>query len=169
MESKESKNKQTFKVNIKTQDAKKNKKASKGKGDDLDNLDSSKTIPRDTLNRDISKAKNRVAKTKLRVLDELRKSYSIVTTALAKADVSTAIFYIWLKEDKDFKQAVENIDDSFNTIVEDKIKQKIVQNDGHMLRFYASHRIKKFRPKLGLENEDEAEPFRVTIINSKGK
>ena len=167
MGNKESKTKPSFKVNIKTETGKKQEVTRNAKGDGVDKSSNNKTISLDSLGRDISGVKAKTAKSKLRVLEELRNSYSIVTTALSKAKIDSATFYKWQKEDADFKREVESIDDGFNTIVEDKIKQKIVQNDGHMLRFYASHRIKKFRPKLGLENEDESEPFRVTIINGK--
>lgn len=118
---------------------------------------------RSNENYDDRKIKNRIAKNKARILEELKKTFGIVTNAIAKVRIDNTTFYKWFKEDKEFAKAVEDIQEGFDVIVEDKLKQKIIQNDGHSIRFYLSHRVKKYKPKVGLGFDEEAEPIKMII------
>ena len=113
------------------------------------------------------KIKKRIAKDKEIILRELEKSFGIVTNAIGKAKVSNVTFYKWYKEDKEFAKAVDEIQNGFDVIVEDKLKQKIIQNDGHSIRFYLSHRVKKYRPNVGIGKAEDLEPIELIIERYK--
>ena len=113
------------------------------------------------------KIQKRIAKDKEIILRELEKSFGIVTNAIGKARVSNTTFYKWYNEDKEFTKAVDEIQNGFDVIVEDKLKQKIIQNDGHSIRFYLSHRVKKYRPNVGIGQAEDLEPIELIIERYK--
>lgn len=117
---------------------------------------------------DDSLIKERIAKDKAKVVYELGKTFGIVSNAIAKVKISVATFYKWYKEDLEFRKEVDEVQDGFDVVVEDKLKQKIIQNDGHSIRFYLSHRVKKYRPSLGLGQDDDLEPIKFIIESYKG-
>jgi len=117
----------------------------------------------DSWGRDISSVALRIERDKERVLKELGKTFGIVTNAIAKVGIDNSTFYKWFKEDSDFAQKVEEVQNGFDVIVEDKLKQKIIQNDGHSIRFYLSHRVKKYRPNVGIGQADDLEPVKFII------
>lgn len=117
----------------------------------------------DSWGRDMSKVEQRTAKNKEKILVELTKTFGIVTNAIAKVGIDNSTFYKWFKDDKEFAEAVEKIQDSFDIIVEDKLKQKIIQNDGHSIRFYLSHRVAKYKPKVGFGQDEDAKPIQMMI------
>ena len=123
----------------------------------------------DSLGRDRTSVADKTAKNKEKILVELTKTFGIVTNAIAKARIDNSTFYRWYRDDKEFAKAVEEIQDGFDIIVEDKLKQKIIQNDGHSIRFYLSHRVKKYRPKMGLGQDEDLEPIQMTIVTRKTK
>ncbi|NCD40567.1 MAG: hypothetical protein EOL88_00595 [Bacteroidia bacterium] len=143
------------------------KKGSKKKKTDLTDLTTPK--PKDKLGRDRSKEKEKTAKNKAKFLDALKDSFGIVTNACAKVKISNVTFYNWYKEDEEFKKAVDEIDDSFDTIVDDKIKQGIIKGDGSMVRFYAGRKMKKYRQKVGLGQDEDLEPFEFIITTKKSE
>lgn len=107
------------------------------------------------------------AKNKVKVLEALKDTFGIVTNAIAKVGISNTIFYLWIKNDKEFKKEVEDMQEEFDIIVDDKIKQGILLNDGSMIRFYASCRMKKYRNKIGIGQDEELEPFKMMITVKK--
>ena len=124
---------------------------------------------RGSADYDDSRIKERIAKDKAKIIEELGKTFGIVSNAIAKAKISNTTFYKWYKEDKEFRKAVDDVQEGFDVIVEDKLKQKIIQNDGHSIRFYLSHRVKKYRPKMGLGQDEDLEPIQMTIVTRKTK
>ena len=63
---------------------------------------------------------NRTKINKERLLKALESSLGVITTALKATDLSRTNFYKWLKEDEDFKNKVEEIEN----IQQDFIKSK---------------------------------------------
>ncbi len=122
-----------------------------------------KEKPVDCLGRDKSKVEARIAKNKALILEKLKKSGGIVTNAIAKVNIDNTTFYKWFKEDTDFARAVEEIQDAYDIIVEDKLKKLIEKDDGHSIRFYLSHRVAKYRPKLGFGQDPDAKPIELII------
>ena len=51
----------------------------------------------------------------------------------------------------------------FDVIVEDYLKQKIIAKDGHSIRFYLSHRVAKYKPKIGIGMDKDAKPIKLMI------
>lgn len=92
--------------------------------------------------------KDRIARDKERVLKALESSLGIVTSAIAKVGISNYTFYDWFKKDEEFKKRVEEIQDVFSIVVEDKLKTGILQDDQQSIRFYLSHRVDKYKPKV---------------------
>jgi hypothetical protein len=112
----------------------------------------------------------RIAKDKARVLKALSDSLGIVMDACKKAKITTPTFYEWKRLDKDFLKEIEKIQDSFNEFVDDTIKKKVKDGDGHMLRFYAGRRIPEYRRKQEntLVNPDDFNfDFTVEVVKSK--
>jgi len=118
-------------------------------------------------NYDDTKIQERIAKKKALVLEGLKDSFGIVTNAIAKADVSNVTFYTWYRDDKDFAKGVDDIQGQIEVIVDDRIKQGILNNDGAMIRFYASACMKKYRNKLGIGQGEDLEPFEFIIKTKK--
>ena len=154
------------KFNVKVAIRKREERVKKTK-DKVDKVDSNKRF--DALGRDRIAVAERVAKDKAKIIEELGKTFGIVSNAIAKAKISNTTFYKWYKEDKEFRKAVDDVQEGFDVIVEDKLKQKIIQNDGHSIRFYLSHRVKKYRPKMGLGQDEDLEPIQMTIVTRKTK
>jgi len=123
--------------------------------------------PVDKLGRDKSKVEERIAKKKALVLEGLKDSFGIVTNAIAKADVSNVTFYTWYRDDKEFAKGVDDIQGQIEIIVDDRIKQGILNNDGAMIRFYASACMKKYRNKVGIGQGEDLEPFEFIIKTKK--
>tara|TARA_R110002050_G_scaffold203991_1_gene339158 strand:- start:1178 stop:1534 length:357 start_codon:yes stop_codon:yes gene_type:complete len=63
---------------------------------------------------------NRTQIAKKRILEALEKSLGVVTTALKSCDLSRTNFYKWLKEDEEFANNVDEIEN----ISQDFIKSK---------------------------------------------
>ena len=63
---------------------------------------------------------NRTQIAKKRILEALEKSLGVVTTALKSCDLSRTNFYKWIKEDEEFANKVQDIEN----ISQDFIKSK---------------------------------------------
>lgn len=59
------------------------------------------------------------------VLDMLKRSRGIVSSACEGADISRVTFYEWVKTDPEFKEQVDEINESAIDFVESKLFQKI--------------------------------------------
>ena len=72
---------------------------------------------------------NRTKINKERLLKALESSLGVVTTALKATDLSRTNFYKWLKEDKEFKAKVEEIENISKDFVKSKyyecVKDKV--------------------------------------------
>ncbi len=62
---------------------------------------------------------------KKRFLDRLKQSRGIITSACESVDMSRQTYYNWLKDDEDFRIAVDEIQESMIDFVESKLMQKI--------------------------------------------
>lgn len=77
------------------------------------------------------------------VIEALQKSLGIVTTACINAGVSRSQFYEWLKNDKEFAMAVEDVEDLQRDFVEGKLLQNIKDNDTQSILFYLKTKGKR--------------------------
>ena len=66
---------------------------------------------------------NRTQIAKKQMLKALESSLGVVTTALKSTDLSRTNYYIWLKEDEEFAQAVQDVE----LIAKDFVKSKLYE------------------------------------------
>lgn len=62
---------------------------------------------------------------KKRFLDVLKKSRGIISSACESVDMSRQTYYNWLKEDPEFAEQVDEVQESMIDFVESKLMQKI--------------------------------------------
>lgn len=62
---------------------------------------------------------------KKRVLEELVKSRGIISTACQNAGIARSQFYVWVDQDKEFKAAVDDINEAAIDYVESKLLEKV--------------------------------------------
>ncbi|MFA5009315.1 MAG: hypothetical protein WC534_01885 [Candidatus Paceibacterota bacterium] len=65
---------------------------------------------------------------------------SSVSLVAQQTGISRDTFYRWLKEDKEFKEKIDHIQNHLNDLVEDILMLKILQGDGPSVRFYLSRK-----------------------------
>lgn len=82
-------------------------------------------------------------KNKIRLLEELKRSMGIVSLACDKANLSRTQFYKWLKEDDDFRQKYEEIEERQIDFVESRLFQNIKNGDATSIIFYLKTKGKK--------------------------
>ena len=86
---------------------------------------------------------DRTGHNKKAIIEALKKSLGVVTTACEKAGIGTSTFYHWLKVDKDFAEEVESMDDVALDFVESKLFENIDNNKTAEIIFYLKTRGKK--------------------------
>lgn len=62
---------------------------------------------------------------KKRFIEVLKKSRGIISSACESVDMSRQTYYNWLEADPEFKQAVDDVQESMIDFVESKLMQKI--------------------------------------------
>lgn len=82
-------------------------------------------------------------KNKIRMLEELKRSMGIVSLACDKANISRTQFYKWLKDDEDFRQKYEEIEERQIDFVESRLFQNIKNGDPTSIIFYLKTKGKK--------------------------
>lgn len=92
------------------------------------------------------------ARNKARFLKAYTSSLMSVTKACEQANISRGIYYVWMKEDPAFKQAVIDAEESQGNIVEDALMDLIRERDPSSVRFYLDRRVPKYKPKQILEH-----------------
>lgn len=80
---------------------------------------------------------------KKKILEALEHAHGIVSMACKNADVPRSTFYHWLKEDVEFKQAVDEIQDVSIDYVESKLFDRIKNDDTTATIFYLKTKGKK--------------------------
>jgi hypothetical protein len=79
---------------------------------------------------------NKTEQHKKAVLEALEKSLGVVTTACKMAGVGRTQYYTWLKEDEDFKNAVEDIDNITLDFAESQLHKQIKDGSTAATIFY---------------------------------
>ena len=72
------------------------------------------------------------------MLDALKKTLGIVTTACQKADISRGTHYNWLREDPIYKSRVDEISEMAIDFVETKMFEGVNNNDSGLIKYYLS-------------------------------
>ena len=86
---------------------------------------------------------NKTEHNKKAVLQALEKSLGIVTTACKKSGVGRTQFYNWVKDDKDFAEAVADVEAIALDFVESQLHKQISEGNGAATIFYLKTKGKK--------------------------
>lgn len=77
------------------------------------------------------------------MLQALEKTLGVVTTAARQAGIERTTHYNWMKEDPDYKRAVESLDDVALDFAESKLHSLIQNDDTAATIFYLKTKGKK--------------------------
>lgn len=102
------------------------------------------------------------------VLKLLEESRGIVSYACKNGNISRETFYRWCREDKDFKQAVDEISEENIDIVESKLFTKINDGDLTAIIFFLKTKGRKRGYVEKTEIEGDINPsLKVEIIDKR--
>ena len=107
------------------------------------------------------------------LLQALVSSLGIVSTACNRTGISRSSFYKWYKEDEEFRQKVDEIDNVKLDYVETKLFKNIENEKEKSIIFYLQHKGHKRgyvqRQNINLtSNEEDIKKIEIEIIESKG-
>jgi hypothetical protein len=77
------------------------------------------------------------------MIDALEKSLGIVTTACKKVGINRSTHYDWIKEDQEYRDAVNGIEDIAIDFAESKLHSQIDKGDTTATIFYLKTKGKK--------------------------
>jgi hypothetical protein len=111
---------------------------------------------------------NKTEQHKKLVLESLEKSLGVVTTACKQAGIGRTIFYEWLKDDADFKAAVEDLQNVTLDFAESQLHKQIKDGNTSATIFY----LKTKGKSRGYVERQEVQMtgdslFQIEIIGSK--
>ena len=86
---------------------------------------------------------NKTEQHKKAVLEALEKSLGVVTSACKKVGVGRTQFYNWLKEDQDFKDQVNDVDNIAIDFAESQLHKQIKDGSAAATIFYLKTKGKK--------------------------
>ena len=107
------------------------------------------------------------------LLQALENSLGIVSTACNRTGISRSSYYKWYKEDEEFRQKVDEIDNVKLDFVESKLFKNIENEKEKSIIFYLQHKghkrgyIQKQNINL-TSNEEDIKKIEIEIIESKG-
>ena len=85
---------------------------------------------------------------KNKLLVSLEKNLSNVTLACRSTGIHRQTYYLWLREDEEFKSATENIRGVADDYVESQLMKAIRDNNIPSIHFYLKSRHNDYKPKL---------------------
>ena len=106
------------------------------------------------------------------LLQALESSLGIVSTACTRSGISRSSFYKWYKEDEEFRQKVDEIDNVKLDFVESKLFKNIENEKEKSIIFYLQHKghkrgyIQKQNINLTSDQED-IKKIEIEIIEPK--
>lgn len=77
---------------------------------------------------------------KEKVLEALERSLGIITPACKEVGITRDTFYRWLREDEDFKNKVEEINELQGDFVENQLFKKIKEGSERSILFYMKYK-----------------------------
>jgi len=107
------------------------------------------------------------------LIESLENSLGIVSTACTKANISRSSFYKWYKEDEEFRNKVDEIDNVKLDFVESQLFKNIQNQKERSIIFYLQHKGHKrgyiHRQDINLtSNDEEIKKIEIEIVKSKG-
>ena len=76
------------------------------------------------------------------VIEALKKSLGVVTTALTRLDIPSSTYYKWLKTDPEFAQEVKDIENIALDFSESKMFEAINKGSEGLIKFHLSRKGK---------------------------
>ena len=106
------------------------------------------------------------------LIQALENSLGIVSTACNRTGISRSSYYKWYKEDEEFRQKVDEIDNVKLDFVESKLFKNIENEKEKSIIFYLQHKGHKRgyiqRQNINLtSNEEDIKKIEIEIIESK--
>ena len=113
-------------------------------------------------------SQNRTSKMKKAMLDALEKALGIVTPACKNVGISRETHYRWLKEDEEYKEAVEEISDVALDFAESQLHKQIKDGNVAATIFFLKTQGKRrgYIEKQQLEHSTD-EPFILKLNGTK--
>lgn len=108
---------------------------------------------------------------KAKMLEVLEKTLGIVTPACKEVGICRETYYKWMREDPDFKAAVESLDQVQGDFVESQLFKKIKEGSERSILFYMKYKGKKkgYSDSIDITTNGEnlTNNIKVDIIRSK--
>ena len=107
------------------------------------------------------------------LIESLENSLGIVSTACTKANISRSSFYKWYKEDEEFRNKVDEIDNVKLDFVESQLFKNIQNQKERSIIFYLQHKGHKrgyiHRQDINLtSNDEEIKKIEIEIVKPTG-
>ena len=105
---------------------------------------------------------------KKKLLDALEKSLGIVTPACKEVGISRNQFYVYYREDEEFKKAVDDINDITLDFVENQLLRKIKEGSERSIMFYMKYKARKrgYTDSIDITtNGENMNKIQIEIIN----
>lgn len=80
---------------------------------------------------------------KEKVIEYYLQSMGHISASCAAANISRHTFYTWMEKDPDFKQSIEEAEESFKDFVESKFYEKVKSGDWTAIRYYLEAKAKE--------------------------
>ena len=106
------------------------------------------------------------------LIESLENSLGIVSTACSKANISRSSFYKWYKEDEEFRNKVDEIDNVKLDFVESQLFKNIQKEKERSIIFYLQHKGHKRgyiqQQNINLtSNDEEIKKIEIEIVKPK--
>lgn len=104
------------------------------------------------------------------LLEALEKSLGVVTTACKIVGIHRSTFYEYLKEDEEFRQQVEELDNMVLDFAESQLHNQIKDGNTSATIFYLKTRGRKrgYYEKTQFDHTTDDEPIKININLANG-
>ena len=105
---------------------------------------------------------------KKKLLEALEKSLGIVTPSCKEVGISRNQFYVYYREDEEFKKAVDDINDITLDFVENQLLRKIKEGSERSIMFYMKYKARKrgYTDSIDITtNGENMNKIQIEIIN----
>ena len=111
---------------------------------------------------------NKTKQNKAAIIQSLEKSLGVVTSACKQVGISRTQFYSWMKEDEEFKEAVEDISNVALDFVESRLHQQIKDDSTAATIFYLKTKGKKrgYVERQEIQQETTYKTLDINIIET---
>tara|TARA_R110002167_G_scaffold340985_1_gene549115 strand:+ start:346 stop:696 length:351 start_codon:yes stop_codon:yes gene_type:complete len=99
------------------------------------------------------------------LLQALEKTLGVVTTAVKQVGIARSTFYEWYKDDKEFKDAVDDISNIALDYAESRLHKQIGDDNTTATIFYLKNKGRKrgYWEKQQMDMTTDDEPIQITI------